>query len=39
MIERIVRWVIRRFLPGYTLAKIGKRAKKEDGKNDEASVS
>ena len=28
MIERIVRWVIRRFLPGYCLSKIGSRKRK-----------
>jgi len=33
------REVVKKARPGWTLSMIGKRAKKEAGKNDEASVS
>ena len=29
MIEKFVRWMIKKWLKGYTLSKVGKRAKKE----------
>ena len=40
MIERFIRFPIKRFLKGYTLSKVGKKAKKEkEVRNGQADIS